>query len=136
MKYELFILQMRMLKSLREERQNLEQQIDNIYYAYGGVKGISYDKVSGTSNPYSNDEKLLALSEKLIEPQRELEKINYAISQIEPQVMNDLDKLDEDIRNICELIYFENKTYEEVGRIVGYSTNGLWYRVKKEIQKI
>ena len=136
MKYELFILQMRMLKSLKEEKEDLLKEIEHLTYKYGGVHAIQYDKVSSTSNPYSSDERLLALSEKLEKPQKELDKIIYAISQIEPQVMNDLDKLDEDIRNVCELIYFENKTYEEVGRIVGYSTNGLWYRVKKEIQKI
>ena len=136
MRYELFILQMRMLKSLREEKEDLEREIENLTYKYGGVHAIQYDKISNTSNPYSSDERLTELSEKLMQPQKELDKVIYAINSIEPQVMNDLNKLDKDIRNICELIYFENKTYEEVGRIVGYSTNGLWYRVKKEIQKI
>ena len=136
MKYELFVLQMKMLQQLRDVKKDLEQEIENIYYQYGGVHGVRYDKQLSTSNPYSSDERLLMLSEKLIEPQKELEKIIYAISQIEPQVMKDLDALDDDIRNVCELIYFQNKTYDEVGRLVGYSTNGLWYRVKKEIQKI
>ena len=136
MKYELFVLQMKMLKELKESKEDLEREIEDIYYQYGGVHGVRYDKQLSTSNPYSSDERLLMLSEKLVEPQKELEKIVFAINQLEPQIMSDLNKLDEDIRNVCELIYFQNKTYDEVGRLVGYSTNGLWYRVKKEIQKI
>ena len=136
MKYELFVLQMKMLKELRESKEDLEREIEDIYYQYGGVHAVRYDKQSGTSNPYSSDQRLLALSEKLVEPQKELEKIVFAINQLEPQIMSDLNKLDEDIRNVCELIYLKNKTYDEVGRMVGYSTNGLWYKVKKEIQKI
>ena len=136
MNYNHFILQMGMLKSWRDRKDDLEIQIDDIVYQYCGVKGIQYDKESSSNNPYLTDEKLVLLSERLKEPQRELEFAIRAIEQLEPIVYGNLNKLPADIRDIVIKKYWENKTYSEIGKEVGYTQGGLWKRVKNEILKI
>ena len=136
MNYNRFVLQMKMLKSCKESKEDLEKEIDDICYQYCGVRGISYDRESITSNPYMTDEKLTLLSEALEEPQRQLDFTIEAIKQLEPIVYGDLYRLPEDMQHVCIKVFWHNKSFDEVGKEVGYSRNGLWYRVKKEIEKL
>ena len=136
MNYNRFVLQMKILKSYRESKEDLEKEIDDICYQYCGVKGISYDKEPITSNPYITDEKMLLMSEALEIPQKELESTIYAIKQLEPIVYGDLYRLPEDVQKVCIKIFWNNETFDDVSKEVGYSRNGLWYRVKKEIEKL
>ena len=136
MNYDLFKYQMKMIKLYREYKEDLENEIDDIIYRYCGVKGINYDKEMFTNSSYTNDNKLLDLSEKLEEPQKALETTYRAINELEPIVNANLDKLPADIKEIVIDIFWNNKTFEQIGYEVGYSNYGIWNKVKKEIQKI
>ena len=136
MNYNHFILQMKMLKSYRESKEDLKQEIDDIIYQYCGVKGIQYNKEPVTSNPYLTGEKLIMLSEALEEPQRQLEFAEKAIAQLEPIVNENLDKLPEQTRDVMIKLLWEKKTFYEIGKEIGYTQGGLWKRIKKEISKL
>ena len=136
MKYDLFVLQMKMLKSYYEHKEDLEKEIEDLIYQYCGVKGIPFDKELSISNPYSNDEKLVDLSEKLEEPQKQLDFTIYAISKLKPIVYGNLDKLPADVSKALIMKHWENKTFEDIANEIGYSKSGLWFRVRREIGKI
>lgn len=136
MNYDLFKYQMKMLKLYREYKEDLQNEIEEIIYQYCGVKGIAYDKDASISNPYGNDEKLILLSQKLEEPQKALEVTERAINELEPIVNGYLTKLPADIKYVVIEKYWNNKTFEQLGKEVGYSNYGIWARVKKEVLKL
>ena len=123
MNYDLFKYQMKMIKLYKEYREDLKAEIDQLIYTFCGVKGISYDKEFSISNPYGNDEKLVLLAEK-------------AIRELEPIVDGYLEKLPPEIKEVVIQKYWHNKTFEEVGKMVGYSDYGIWMKVKKEVLKL
>ena len=47
-----------------------------------------------------------------------------------------LEKLPDDIRELCIMIFADGMTFIEVGNKVGYSDNALWHRIRKEVEKI
>ena len=136
MNYDLFKYQMKMIKLYKEYREDLKAEIDQLIYTYCGVKGISYDKEFSISNPYGNDEKLVLLAEKLKEPQQALDFTEKAIRELEPIVDGYLEKLPPEIKEVVIQKYWHNKTFEEVGKMVGYSDYGIWMKVKKEVLKL
>lgn len=136
MKVELFILQMKMLKQYQDSRKEIEQRIDDLCYQYMGVRGVRYDKQPTSTNEAALMELRLKLSEALVEPERELDFTIYAINQLKPLVYGNLNRLPDDVKKACELVFFENKTYYEAGKIMGYSDNGLWQRIRREVKKL
>ena len=136
MKYELFVLQMKIYKNLKESKEDIEKEIDDLCYQYCGVKAIRYDKQIMNHNNSISDEIKLKLSEVLDEPQKELDIVNHAINQLKPTIKSNLSKLPDDVRKATKLLFWEKKTYHEVGLILGYSDNGLWHKVRREIEKL
>lgn len=135
MKYELFKQQMTFYKALLEAKEDVEKEIDRLCYIYCGVKGIRYD-LEKTSRSYSKDDKHILLNEALKEPEDELKKIEDAISKLEPVVYNDLDKLPDDVRLAAVMKFWKRKTYKEIGKIMGYTDNGIWHKIRREVEKI
>lgn len=136
MKVDLFILQMKMLKQLEESKEDLEKEIDDICYRYGGVHAIQYDKTPSNTNEYAINQQKHILSEMLVEPQAQLDKTIYAINNLEPIVNDNLSRLPKEINKAVKMIFWENKTYHDVGIEIGYSDHGLWKRIRKEINKL
>lgn len=136
MKYDLFVLQMKMLKSYEDSVTDIEQEIDDICYQYLGVRGISYDKQPSTANEAAQTELRLKLSEALSEPQKQLDFTILAINQLKPMVYGNISKLPNEIQRAVKMLFWEHKTYEEVGKEMGYSDHGIWTKVRREIEKI
>lgn len=135
-KYELFTLQMRMLKSYQDSVEDIEREIDDIVYQYCGVKAIQYDKEHFSHNDNISTEILEKMMEALKEPQRQLDYTIYAINQLKPIVEGNLSKLPEETQKACKLIFWEKYTFEKAGKLLGYSDHGLWDKVRREIGKI
>lgn len=133
MNYEQFYLQMKMLKNLKEEKKEIEREIEELYDR-AGVKGVRYDLESVTAS--NRDAKLIELSDQLRDLQYQLDYMNNAINVIEPIVNANLKRLSDDIRYAVKLVMWEGKTYHEVGNIMGYSDHGIWHRIRREIEKI
>lgn len=136
MKYDLFVLQMKMLKSYEESAEDIEREIDDICYQYAGVRAIRYDKQPIQFNNYIAIEMREKMMEALVEPQRQLDFTIYAINQLKPIVDCNIQKLPKDIQKAVKLLFWEHKTYEEVGKLLGYSDHGMWNKVRREIEKI
>ena len=130
------ILQMKMYKQLVDNKEYLEKVIDDIIYRYAGVRGIRYDKVPMTFNKTLASELFYRMSEELEKPQEELKFTNKALSEIEPMVLDNLNKFDDITQKLLRLKYMENKTFEEVGAIIGYTASGVCKKIKREVEKI
>lgn len=55
---------------------------------------------------------------------------------MKPIVEENISKLPELTQKAVKLLFWENKTFEEVGKMVGYSDYGIWMKVKKEVLKL
>ena len=135
MRFDIFTLRMKMYQNLLDTKMEIEDEIDFLCYHYCGVKAISYDRETIIST-HKPDEKLMILSEKLEQPQRELDFVNNAIKQIKPLVDECLDKLPDDIKRATQMLFFEKMTYRDVGKAFGYTDNGMWHKIRREVEKI
>lgn len=110
----------------------LKDDIDCIWYELSGVKAIRYDKQPTTFNSNLNEIRKLDLLDELESKQIELEMINTQISFIERK----LEMMNEDDKKLVLKIICDKESYEKVGREVGYSHNGMWKKLKRDIESI
>ncbi len=136
MRYELFVLQMKMLKAYEESKEDIEREIDDIVYQFCGVKGVRFDKEPASYNQYLSQEAFYEMSERLKEPERQLDFTVYAIQQLKPSVMENISRLPELSQKAVELVFFKNKTFDEAGKIIGYSRNGMYQKVRRDIERL
>lgn len=136
MRYELFVLQLKMLKAYEESKEDIEREIDDIVYQFCGVKGVRFDKEPAQFNQYLSQEAFWEMSERLKEPEKELDFTIMAINRMKPIVEENISKLPELTQKAVKLLFFENKTYEEVGKIIGYSDHGIWQKVRRDVENI
>lgn len=136
MRYELFVLQLKMLKAYEESKVDIEREIDDIVYQFCGVKGVRFDKEPAQYNQYLSQEAFWEMSERLKEPEKELDFTIMAINRMKPIVEKNISKLPELTQKAVKLLFFENKTYEEVGNIIGYSDHGIWQKVRRDVENI
>ena len=97
-----------------------------------GVKAIRYDKQPLSFNPELSADMRDKLSRMLEEKESEKDHTLMKIQDID----RNLAKLPDDIKIICTMLFVDNMSFTKVGRIVGYSNNGLWHKIRKEIEKI
>lgn len=136
MKYNLFIYQMRLLKSYKEREKELEEEIDNIFYDFTGVKGVAYDRPRYSYNNTLAMENLHKMMNKLEKPQKELDYTINSIQQLEPIVNENINRLSSEMQDIVKCLYWDNNTLEHTGELYGYSVSALWKKIKREIDKI
>ncbi len=110
----------------------IREDMDALLYEMTGVKGIRYDRVPSSYVPGMADEKKLEYIERLNEKETELDFTYAAIKMIEMK----LSKLSKEDKEICLDVLNRKVTYEEAGKRKGYSKNGMWVKVKREIEKI
>lgn len=118
--------------SLQESKRKLEEAIDVLWYELSGVKSIRYDKEPSTYNPTLTNERRNRLSEELEEKNIELDFTMSAIKMIEYK----LSKLDEKEREVCLKVVTDKISLINIGKEIGYSESGVWYYVKRLIEKV
>lgn len=136
MKYEIMILQMRMLKNYEENIRHYEQQIDDIIYKFVGVRGIRYDKQSVSFNELIANEKRYLMMKELEVPQKQLDFAINAVNQLKPIVEDNLNKLPKETKQMFIEYAYKRKTYNEIGEMFGYTGNGVWKKMRREIAKL
>lgn len=132
MDYKIFQNELKNYNQYKKSVREIEQKIDDICYKYCGVKGISYERVPSTPNPNLTQAKLIKMSIELEEPQRELDHTLMKIQDIE----RNLAKLPQKVREMALMLYADGYSYHYVGRLNGYSHNGIYQMMKREIEKI
>lgn len=129
MNYRTFKNEVSNLKRYEQSKKELEEKIEDIIYRYGGVKGLSYSDVKITFN---KEDRLIEMSEKLEEPQRELDWTIYTINRIKRNIA----KLPNDTQEMVIKLFIEDHTFYNVGTIFGYTEGGVYRKVKRDIEKI
>lgn len=130
MNFKVFQNEVRNLKQYERSIITLEAKKEDIIYKYGGVHGVSFDRITSTSGDRQGA--LLKMGEELEEIEREIDHTQLKIEDIR----RNLSKLPEEIRNLAMLLYYDNLPLRYVGRMVGYSYNGVYQLVKREVEKI
>lgn len=132
MEYQTFKNEMLNYKRYKKSINELEQKIDDIIYHYCGVRAIRYDKESVSFNEQISNEMFHKMSEALQEPQKELDFTIRAIQRIE----HNLSKLPKEVQEMAKMLYIDRYPLIYVGAAFGYSHNGVYQKIKREVEKI
>lgn len=132
MDYRVFKNEISNLPSYYKSAEKLKDDLDVLWHELSGLKAIRYDKQPASFNPEMSESYRLELMDRIEKKQRELDFTYLAIERCE----SELNRLPSDIKEMVEQIFILGKTFAEVGKSIGYSDNGLHYKIKKEIEKI
>ena len=132
MDFKIFQNELKNYNKYKKSIRQLEEKIDDICYKYCGVRGVSFDRQITTPNPSLTETKLIKMSIELEEPQRELDHTLLKIQDIE----RNLSKLPNNIREMALMLYADGYSYHYVGVLNGYSHNGVYKLMRREIEKI
>ena len=132
MDYKTFKNEVSNLKAYYRSAEQIETDLELLWYELTGVKGIQYDKQPSSYNQSLSENYRLELLDKIEQKEKELDYTRMVIDHD----LRQLNHLPSNIRELVELIFIQGKTFAEVGKMVGYSDRGLHYIVKREIEKL
>ena len=132
MDYKTFRNEISNLKAYYRSAKEIEIELEKMWYELSGIKAIRYDKQPASYNPELSETYRLELIDRIEKKQKELDFTYLAIERYK----GELDRLPSDIRELVVQLFIQNKTFAEVGKTIGYSDNGLHYKIKKEIEKL
>lgn len=132
MDYQRFKNEISNLKAYYRSMVELEEETERLFYELTGVKGLRYDRQPTSYNQQMSESYRLELIEKLEQIEKEKDFTREVIDRYEKQ----LNRLPDEIRVMVVLLFIEGKSFREVSEMVGYSDHGLYYRIKKEIEKL
>lgn len=132
MDYRVFKNEISNLKAYYRSKKEIENELEVMWHELSGLKAIRYDKQPSSFNPELSESYRLELIDRIEKKQKELDYTILAIERYE----SELERLPSDIREMVEQIFILGKTFAEVGKTIGYSDNGLHYKIKKEVEKI
>lgn len=108
---------------------DLKEQIDELYRKMSGLKGISYEKIPSMPNPEASERYKLAIIDDIAAIEKELRIHKMKLSYLE-QIL----KLIPDPESQMFILkYRDRKTYEQIGRIFGYSPSGIFMKMDKAL---
>lgn len=131
MDYEVFKRDLESYKGLTRELNRLEEIRATYFYELEGVKGVSFDKVTGTYNEAEVEARKLELIELINAKEASIEYIQRRIVRID----RNISRLPAECQEICEL----NKkgwSFERIGRKIGYVKSGVQKLLKREVEKL
>ena len=116
------------IKNLRyyeSELQRLKDKLMQIEYAEENVKGVSFDRQTGTTNPSVISENRLSLIEKKIEVELQVNEILCLVNRI----LRWLNAMERDDRIIVMDVLVDRKPYAQVCEEKGISSTGTLFRM-------
>lgn len=132
MNFDTFMHELSCLKDYRKSLKEIEEKMEDIIYQYCGVRGIRYDREPSLRNVYLEEDTKLRLAEALEEPQKEYDFTLMAINRIGSK----LAKLPTPTREMCEMLFVDGMSYEEVGQIYYCDKSTVWKMIRREVEKI
>lgn len=109
----------------------LEDQIENLWYELGGVKGVRYDKLPSIPNPSAISKKKLALIDKLDHYQSELTRVNLQIRYLDAV----LDRLPVEDSKLVRYVLIEGHTLIEAGEQLSLTNTAVSKRIDTALKK-
>ena len=131
MNYKVFKKNLESYRELQKEQNRLKDQLDQMYYDWSNVKGLRYDVTPGSTNESQIEQNRLEMIEKIHKVSGRLAMIEKRIKQID----DDIELLPYEVQQMCDLSK-RGKSYEHIGRRLGYTKVGIYLKIKSEVEKI
>ena len=131
MDYRTFTTNLSNYNRYKEDLTKVETELEQIFYLLRGVKGVGYSDNTKSTNESQKALNWLTLDEKYNLKLREKEFILQAISQVE----NILERMPEELRNMLIKVYVDGWTFRKLGEQYGYSYNGMWQYLRREVER-
>ena len=131
MNYDVFKKDLEAYRGLIRELNDYESRHSILVYELEGVKGVRFDKVTGTPNELEIERRKLDLVELINQVETSIKYTKERIGRIE---MN-IGKLSEDCQTIC-LMNRRGISFEKIGRKMGYTKTGIQKKLKAEVEKM
>ena len=131
MDYKTFTLCLKDYVKNVDKINEVKEELDIILYEMSGVKGIRYDNIRGSYNPYLSALKSLEMIEKYNEKENELKYYESAIQSVDI-IFKRLPKY---VRFMLIDKFVKGMTYAQIGRKYGYSDNGAWHHMKTQTER-
>lgn len=102
--------EIRNLPLYEAEIKRLKEKREELIYHEENVKGVSFDRQPGTTNPSVLAEKRLDMIEKIVRIEEEIQELKLLVNRIK-RVLNAMEKED---RSLVREVLIEKKSYREV----------------------
>lgn len=132
MDYQTFKNEISNYQSYQRQIIKLEDKLDVLMYRMTGVSGVNNEKVRVSYNPQLSSERLLEMIEEKERLENEIKRLKMNIESTDKKlsVMNPVDK------EMCIDVLARKISVDIVADRLGYSRQGIWARIKREIEKL
>ena len=110
----------------------LKEKLDLLFYDLTGVKGVSFDRISGTTNSEQTELQRLTKIDEYNDVLRTYEVVNERIKNIQ-KVLNCLRIED---REMFMMKYLDNMSFYAIAKVYYISKTGLIYRMNEALRKV
>lgn len=110
----------------------LKEKLDLLFYDLTGVKGVSFDRISGTTNSEQTELQRLTKIDEYNDVLRTYEAVNKRIKNIQ-KVLNCLRIED---REMFMMKYLDNMSFYAIAKVYYISKTGLIYRMNEALRKV
>lgn len=131
MDYRTFTTNLSNYNRYKEDLNKVETELDALFYALRGVKGVGYSDNTKSTNESQKALNWLNLDDKYNAKLKEKDFIIEAINQVE----SILGRMPEELREMLLKVYVEGWTFSKLGERNGYSHNGMWQYLKRETER-
>lgn len=110
----------------------LKEKLDLLFYDLTGVKGVSFDRISGTTNREQTELQRLTKIDEYNDVLKTYEVVNERIKNIQ-KVLNCLRIED---REMFMMKYLDNMSFYAIAKVYYISKTGLIYRMNEALRKV
>lgn len=145
-RYEELMAELRTIRAYLSSINQIQGEIDLLLYDMANVRAIRYDREPAHAPESVREERRLELIEEKAEKERELDMTVLAYGLIRDRCLKALDEQEPLIRDVLLdrfglslgagefAVEGRIKTYEELGDLYGYTSQGLYSKIKREIK--
>lgn len=131
MNYEVFKKDLEAYRGLCRELNDLNARHSILIYELEGVKGVRFDRITGTPNQLEVERRKLDLVELINDVEASIQYTSKRISRIEENI----GKLSEECQDICRMNR-RGISFEKIGRKMGFTKTGIQKKLKTEVEKL
>lgn len=131
MNYKIFTFQLKQYAANKEMADKARSELEDILYEMTGVKGVRFDTIPSSYNPHLAELRKLELIEMREEKENELKYLEASIRSVDMIKQ----RMPRKLWLMCYDKFAKDMTYKAVGQKYGYSDNGLWHLMKREVEK-
>ena len=131
MDYENFKSMMSNYAFNKRKLQEAKEELEVLFYEMTGVKGVAFDRMPSSFNPSVAESYRLDQVEKYNDRQKDIQYYQKCIAYVEQYSK----RIPTDLWKLLYEKYVLGVTYQQLGERFGYSNNGMYHYLKREIEK-